>query len=301
MERTASMARKVSAAIKGAAMEEPKRLSPTPDTLRQLYLLSGNRCAMPSCKNLVIDGNGVVVGHICHIRAAMPDGARFDVTMTNEERRQASNLLLLCGGHHTQIDSEKYEDLYPVERVKKIKRDHEAKFKGVGDSLFKAFSDEYVDVTDALDRTKARNFVRFEQVLQEDGLEPDEFIERQEQVAAYVARMQVVPDAERIFMLAVIKRAIKLDARFGVNVPITDLRNAIGISQNKLRTMGDALERYGVGRIDLSGTAAGDDYCFWIREPSEYITWFDLARFCDKVGILLDEFVLRLKFGMLDS
>lgn len=294
------MAKKVSAVNKGLATEEPKRLFPTPDTLRQLYLLSGNRCAIPNCQNLVIDGNGVVVGHICHIRAAMPDGARFDVTMTNEERRQASNLLLLCGGHHTQIDSKRYEDQYPVERVMSIKRDHEAKFKGVGDSLFKAFSNEYVDITDALDPTRARDFVRFEQVLQEDGLGSDEANERREQVTAYVTRMQVVPDAERVFMLAVIKRAIKLDARFGVNVPVTDLRNAIGISQNKLRTMGDALERYGVGRIDLSGTATGDDYCFWIREPSDYITWFDLSRFCDRVGILLDEFVLRLKFGLLD-
>jgi len=285
----------------GCAMEEPKRLAPTPDTLRQLYLLSGNRCAMPGCQNLVIDGNGVVVGHICHIRAAMPDGARFDANMTNEERRQASNLLLLCGGHHTQIDSRKYEDQYPAGRVTKIKYDHEAKFKGVGDSLFKAFENEYVDVTDSLDPTIARNFIQLEHVLQDGGLELEQAEERRQQVAAYVASMQVVPDAERHFMLAVIKRAIKLDARFGVNVPVIDLRNALGISANKLRTMGDALDRYGVGRIDLSGTPSGEEYCFWIREPSEYITWFDLFRFCEKAGIMLDEFVLRLKFGLLDS
>jgi hypothetical protein len=62
------------------------RLTPKPEVLRELYLLSGNNCAMPGCANSIIDSAGVVVGHICHIDAAMPDGARFIPDQTNEER-----------------------------------------------------------------------------------------------------------------------------------------------------------------------------------------------------------------------
>ena len=88
-----------------SGQEKPKRLTPTPEVLRQLYLLSGNNCAMADCDHLIIDGKGVVIGHVCHIEAALPDGARFNAQMTNEQRRAESNLVLMCGGHHKSIRS----------------------------------------------------------------------------------------------------------------------------------------------------------------------------------------------------
>lgn len=36
--------------------ETPKRLAPTRDTLRELYLKSGNRCAFPECKKALFNG-----------------------------------------------------------------------------------------------------------------------------------------------------------------------------------------------------------------------------------------------------
>jgi hypothetical protein len=47
-----------------AAKSKVTRLTPKPEVLRELYLLSGNNCAMPGCKNVIIDRAGVVVGHI---------------------------------------------------------------------------------------------------------------------------------------------------------------------------------------------------------------------------------------------
>jgi hypothetical protein len=47
--------------------------------------------------------DGILVGEIAHIEAAMPDGPRFRKEMTNEERRAFANLLLLCGVHHTKF------------------------------------------------------------------------------------------------------------------------------------------------------------------------------------------------------
>lgn len=50
--------------------------------------------------------DGVLVGEIAHIKAALPDGARFDDDMSNEQRRAEANLLLMCANDHTAIDSD---------------------------------------------------------------------------------------------------------------------------------------------------------------------------------------------------
>lgn len=280
--------------------ESPKRLAPSPEVLRELYLLSGNNCAMPDCDNLIVDGKGVVVGHVCHLRAAKPGGARFDNSMTNEDRRAVSNLVLMCGGHHKQIDSKQYEAEYPVERVAQIKRDHEAKFKGIGSSLRKAFQTEYADVTDKLNPSIAGSFGRLEQALPDCRLTDEEALPRKKEVAAYIKLISKVPDAERRFMLAAIKRAIKLQQHDRILVHVDDVMSALGVSGAKLKALGSALDRYGVGDLDLYGVGDRDEYHVMIRDPSDYLSWFDVDRFCRKTGAKLDDFVLDLKFGLLD-
>lgn len=41
---------------------------------------------------------------IAHIRGARPGSARFDPSMTDEERAGFSNLILLCTAHHKLVD-----------------------------------------------------------------------------------------------------------------------------------------------------------------------------------------------------
>jgi hypothetical protein len=72
--------------------EIPKRLNPTYETLRELYLKSGNQCAFPGCNKPILNAKGEFVAQICHIEAAAPNGQRFNPNQTNEERRQSSNL-----------------------------------------------------------------------------------------------------------------------------------------------------------------------------------------------------------------
>ena len=38
--------------------EKAKRLKPTVEVLRELYLKSGNQCAFPGCYNAMVDDNG---------------------------------------------------------------------------------------------------------------------------------------------------------------------------------------------------------------------------------------------------
>ncbi|MGA7451347.1 MAG: hypothetical protein WBW73_08730 [Rhodoplanes sp.] len=98
--------------------ETPTRFTPKPDTLRELFLKSGNFCAVPNCTALMMNEAGVFIGQVCHIEAAEPGGERFNPAMTNEQRRAYSNLMLMCYPHH-RVTNDVVQ--YPVERLQQIK------------------------------------------------------------------------------------------------------------------------------------------------------------------------------------
>jgi hypothetical protein len=283
-----------------AAKSKVTRLTPKPEVLRELYLLSGNNCAMPGCKNVIIDRAGVVVGHICHIEAAMSDGARFNPDQTNEERRALSNLVLICAGHHAQIDSKKHEKKWSLAAVRKIKADHEKKFKGLDDSLQQAFQNSFVDSTDALSPTNAESFAELERLLPHAKVKSDKKPERKAETDDFLKKMALVPDEERQFMVSLIRRAIKLRAT-SVSVDVDDVKNVFKIGYTKIKKIGEALDRYRVGSVDEVGTRDGNRYHVMIQDPSDHLTWFEINEFCEVSGHDLDEFVLRLKFGLLDG
>lgn len=278
-----------------------KRLTPTPEVLRELYLLSGNNCAMPDCDNVIIDHGGVVVGHVCHIEAAMPNGARFNSQQSNEDRRSLGNLVLMCAGHHEQIDSKKYETTWTVSRLKKIKADHEKKFKGLDNSLKQAFDNSYVDSTDSLAPTVSTSCSELERLLPETKLAAAQARLRSKELSSFVERLGKVPEDERKFMASIIRRAMKLGTDDGrVCVHVDDVKSAFKIGHAKIRSLGEALERYGVGSVDLASVGERDEHHVMICEPSDYVMWADVVRFCEESGNDLDDFVLRLKFGLLD-
>ncbi|MAP22158.1 MAG: hypothetical protein CL582_14600 [Alteromonadaceae bacterium] len=103
-------------------METVKRLNPTPTTQRALFLLSRNECAFPGCTQRMVDDVGHYIGKICHIEAANVGGPRFNAAQSNEDRRQFSNLLLMCGTHHDITDD---VIKYPVDVMQNLKAEHE--------------------------------------------------------------------------------------------------------------------------------------------------------------------------------
>ena len=124
-------------------MEEVKRLTPKTDTLRRLYTVSGNLCSFPGCMKPMFNHEGNFVGQICHIEAAKPQGERFNSLMTNEQRREFDNLMLMCYEHHIETNKEKE---YPVEKLKKFKSDHEKRFNNI-ESMVNLMQESIVDVT----------------------------------------------------------------------------------------------------------------------------------------------------------
>ena len=65
------------------------------------------------------------VGVAAHITAASPRGARYDATLTSDQRKHPDNGIWLCGTHAKEIDND--EVTFPVELVKEWKRKVESK------------------------------------------------------------------------------------------------------------------------------------------------------------------------------
>jgi len=95
---------------------------PSVATIKRLFGVSGNRCAFPKCNAPLVDGEKVV-GKICHIKAQNPGGPRYDPNQTAQDRHAYGNLILMCGRHADVIDAD--EDAYTVERLQRMKTDHE--------------------------------------------------------------------------------------------------------------------------------------------------------------------------------
>ncbi len=97
-----------------------------PSHLKKLFALSGNKCSMTNCARPLISIDGAaVLGKICHISAASENGPRWDKDMDDDQRRDFSNLILMCGEHHDEIDADENLDKYKTRVLSKMKEEHE--------------------------------------------------------------------------------------------------------------------------------------------------------------------------------
>ena len=83
---------------------------------------------MPDCRRpLVLDKTDegdpeALIGVLAHIAGLNPGSARYDSTMSDDERNSADNLLAVCSSCHVKIDAQ--DSKYTAERLRKIKQDH---------------------------------------------------------------------------------------------------------------------------------------------------------------------------------
>ncbi len=105
-----------------------------------LAFRSGGVCAFPKCgKHLTYDakvGDDTYIGEAAHIRGEKKGAARYDGSMTDEERDNVRNLIYLCTDHHTIID--KVEADWPTHTLQDLKDSHE---KQVRQAMEEAFAD----------------------------------------------------------------------------------------------------------------------------------------------------------------
>lgn len=94
----------------------------TDKTLKRLFALSGNVCAFPGCNKSLVNEKNAKDSNICHIEAANKDGERYNPNMSDLDRADYPNLILLCIQHHDETND---VIKYPVDVLKKMKNDHE--------------------------------------------------------------------------------------------------------------------------------------------------------------------------------
>lgn len=111
------------------------RIEPRPATIKALFAKSGNRCSFPGCSAPLVNERNQFIAQVCHIEAAELAGPRYNSNSTDEERRSYENLILLCYPHHIETNDAR---LYPTQRLRNIKAEHEASF---GEFLYEVDED----------------------------------------------------------------------------------------------------------------------------------------------------------------
>jgi len=94
----------------------------TDKTIKRLFALSGNQCAFSNCEKKLVNQNNAKDSNICHIEAKNEGGERYNPDMSEEERDDYPNLILLCIQHHDETND---VQKYTVEKLKQMKRNHE--------------------------------------------------------------------------------------------------------------------------------------------------------------------------------
>lgn len=106
-----------------------------------LAFRSGGVCAFPKCgKHLTYEsknGADTYVAEAAHISGEKPGAARYDASMSDEERDSVHNLIYMCTDHHTIID--KVEADWPTSTLQALKAKHEAQVR-------QAMEDAFADV-----------------------------------------------------------------------------------------------------------------------------------------------------------
>lgn len=272
--------------------ETPKRLAPTRETLRELYLKSGNRCAFPGCKKALFNGKGVFVGQICHIEAAEPGGERFNKKQSNEQRRQPSNLVLMCYDHHVESND---VSNFPVDRMKRIKEEHEKLFSDVVGSMLKTVTDH----TTLTEPVFSMNLRRMNRVLNWKNSE-DELAAELEELRSVTKTLATIPIPSRELFLVVVNRG--QDGRYSaaLEVSVPEIQQATGLSTHELRECFSILDAHGF-TFDNGTNDFGVQMIGVAAQKSGWPLWADIKSFCKKEEIDAAQIVVNLDFSVLDE
>ena len=286
-------------------VENAKRLKPTPETLRELFLKSGNLCAFPACNQLMMDIQGDFIGQLCHIEAAEEGGERFNANMTNEERRAATNLMLMCYVHHVKTND---VTEYTVEVLRKFKSDHERRFSEPQRAILEKLTDwTTVDLPKA-----AQNLKRMSRVLKWSDLTDDDLQVPVKELNAYVERLRLVPQRARHFLGVVAQRAYRIRKTNavqssgimskGTKILASDLEAALRLSPQFIMERVTELEAYNLGDLSEMSIAEIEQPAVRVLDlKSGWPIWMDIAEFCDKAKEPIDSFAVDLDFSRLDE
>jgi hypothetical protein len=105
----------------------PGRSDYAAKTLEAVARYSGGLCYYPGCPRPVtteVNGEIRLTVEVVPIRGAAPESPRYDSAMTDDQRQDLRNLLLLCDQHRREVDAR--EIVYPVEVLHRWKAQRES-------------------------------------------------------------------------------------------------------------------------------------------------------------------------------
>ena len=115
-------------------------------TIEILAKRVGYLCSNPACRKHTVGPNkqedkATLIGVAAHIKAASPGGPRYDLSMTETERKDINNGIWLCANCATLIDKDK--TTFPVELLIKWKESSENEMK---DKILGKFEDRQSEI-----------------------------------------------------------------------------------------------------------------------------------------------------------
>lgn len=271
--------------------ENIKRLKPTSNVVRELYLKSGNQCAFPGCHKVMVDDEGNFIGQICHIEAAEAGGERFNKNMTNEDRRRFNNLMLMCYEHHVVTDN---VTKYPVAALKKMKKDHEDKFTGV----IQMMKNSVVDYGLATNFSESNVCQALSDAL-EFGCSVEDNLWNSKILNKLLGALIDIPIETRALLSIMVSRSV-LTAWGDCSVPLHEIEAATGRDPSYILRQIDILKRRG-----LISTPDEDEYgcpfCILCNDhESEWNYWRDIKEFCKIRDIQINAIFVDLNFSLFD-
>ena len=277
-----------------------KRLPPKPETLRKLYIFSGNMCAMPDCKRVLIDKDGTWLGEVAHIYAASDGGPRANTSLSLEERREAKNLILLCRNCHREID-DKVEQ-YPAEKLFQIKKEHEGPYReGLKQAEFKDCMDEYTP--------KLPDSLGAWGIMRSD----EEYEDARKSLENVTDRLAVVPLSTREFLVKCLRRSSRSKyphRREELRVNAEEIRQAISVEGRQIsrKTIAEhvkILQKYGFARFEVRDDQEPSDIIF-SDDASVLYTAHRIAEYeqtvrSDELLSTLETILVRLDFSSFEN
>ncbi|MBO4269146.1 hypothetical protein [Microbispora triticiradicis] len=277
-----------------------KRLSPTKDTLRWLFSFSGNECAFPGCTSRLISADGTFIAQVCHIEAAQRGGERFNEQMSNEDRRAAANLMLMCHEHHV-VTNDVTE--YTVEVLQAMKDAHEAPFR---DGL----QDMFARVVDWTETTTVTPATTLHAYLAHHGWDDDGDTKSREGNVAVVAEFAETirslsrPAREMLVILLQRGRELTGILSFGATygVLLQEIVDVTGLAWDDVISRVGQLVTRNLAKIE------SEDWDFHefvgpyvATTPYPDLHWDDILTFCQAHNVPLTEIFVNLRFDLLDD
>ena len=271
--------------------EKAKRMKPTAQVLRELYMKSGNQCAFPGCYEPMIDDNGKFIGQVCHIEAAEEKGERFNPNMTDEERRSYDNLMLMCYKHHVETND---VNKYPVSALKIMKRQHEDKFSGIINNMLNSIVD-YGYENNYLETKTCKTLSEVLKYRSSD----EENMATAKVLNMLMNKLIDVPIETRCLLEIMVGRSYQ-DEMYNCVVPLHEIEKATGREAKYLLPHIEILYRRNI----ISEPEADEFNCPYCCLCGDSETgwpyWNDIREFSRKTGIPLRKICVDLDFSIFD-